>query len=98
MSRLITSFILYSVCVATSALAAVSIDDIIKMVKAGLGEDIIIGQLAKDHAKFDLNVDDLLKLKAAAVPEKVIRTMVSGPTSVSQPTSTKATVDTELEI
>jgi len=85
MSRLFASSMLFVVCLSTSALASISVDDVVKMSKAGLGEDVIIAQLAKDNAKFDLSVDDLIKLKGAGLSEKVIKAMVSGsPTSAPQ--------------
>jgi hypothetical protein len=79
--RLFFTLVPCVLCLTTSALAATSVDDVVKMVKAGLGEDIIIAQLAKDNTKFDLSVDDLIKLKGAKVPEQVIKAMVSGPAS-----------------
>jgi len=72
------------------AFAALTVDDIIKMNKAGLGEDIIIAQLAKDNAKFDLSTDDLIKLKGAGISDKVIKALVTGnsaPAAVAAPAS-----------
>jgi len=61
-----------------SVFGATSVDDVIKMSKAGLGEEVILAQLSKDNTKFDLSVDDLIKLKGAGLSEKVIKAMVSG--------------------
>ncbi len=48
-------------------------DDIIKLTMAGMGEDIILGVVAKtDKSTYDTSVDALLKLKSAGVSPKVI--------------------------
>ena len=89
--RLFFTLVPCVLCLTTSALAAISVEDVVKMAKAGLGEDVIIAQLAKENAKFDLSVDDLIKLKGAKVPEQVIKAMVSGPASPGASTTASST-------
>jgi hypothetical protein len=99
MNRLLISLIAGLVFLSTMALAAISVADVVKMAKAGLGDDVIIAQLAKENAKFDLSVDDLIKLKGAGLSEKVIKAMVSGPSTSAQPSApASATPAPALEI
>jgi hypothetical protein len=55
--------------------------DIIDMVSAGLSDDIVIAKIrdasAQDHLGFDTSVDGLKALKAAKVPDDVIKVMIN---------------------
>jgi hypothetical protein len=53
-----------------------SVDDVIKLSKAGLRDDVIIAQIKKRLQPFDLTADQLVALKNAHVSERVIETMV----------------------
>jgi hypothetical protein len=53
-------------------------ESVIGMVKAGLGEGIIVQKIRASARKFDTSTDGLLKLKAAGVPDKVIEAMIGG--------------------
>ena len=53
-------------------------DGVIKMVKAGLAESVIIQKIRTSQKKFDTSTDGLIKLKTAGVPDKVIEAMVGG--------------------
>lgn len=67
---------------------------IIKMVKAKLGEGIIISKIRNSKASFDLSTEALIKLKDAGVSDNIIGTMQnpqSQPTSASQPMNSSAT-------
>lgn len=50
--------------------------DILKMVEAKLGDDIIIGKIKSSPGNFDTSIDAVLKLKAAGVSDAVIRAIV----------------------
>lgn len=52
-------------------------DSIIKMVKAGLTEDVILDVINAKPGQYSLNTDDLIALKTANVPSKVIAAMIS---------------------
>jgi hypothetical protein len=54
-----------------------SVDDVIKMTKAGLGEDLIITQVKANGTPFNLSTDQLISLHAAGVSDRVIATMVN---------------------
>ncbi len=51
-------------------------ETIIKMVKAGLGEDVIISTITSQPAKYSTAPDDLIALKGANVSDRVIGVMV----------------------
>jgi hypothetical protein len=54
-------------------------DSIVKLVAAGLGEDTIIGIVNTQPGKYSVAADDIIALKKAAVPEKVIAAMLNRP-------------------
>jgi len=51
-------------------------DSVIKMVKAGLSEDVIVSMVKTQPAKYTLKPDELIRLKSAGVPDKVVAAMV----------------------
>jgi len=51
--------------------------DVVKMVKAGLSEDLIIQRIKTAKTGFDLSTDQILKLKDASVPESIIKAMLA---------------------
>jgi hypothetical protein len=63
---------------AVNAQEVLTNDGVIKMVKAGLAESVIIQKIRTSQKKFDTSTDGLIKLKGAGVPDKVIEAMVGG--------------------
>ncbi len=53
-----------------------TVNDVIKLSKAGLSDDVIIQQIKKKGQSFDLSTDQLLQLKAAHVSDRVIQVMI----------------------
>ena len=47
-----------------------------KMVKAGLSEDVILSMVKSQPAKYNLSPDNLIALKSAGVPDRVVAAMV----------------------
>jgi hypothetical protein len=52
-------------------------DSVLKMVKAGLGEGLIVNMIQGQPGKYSLTPDDLVKLKEQGVPEKVMGAMIA---------------------
>jgi hypothetical protein len=52
-------------------------EDILKLVKAGMSEEVILGTVGSKPGKYSLNVDDMIALKQAGVSDKVIAAMVA---------------------
>lgn len=48
----------------------------IRLVKAGISEDIIVQQIKKNRRPFDLSTDQLIQLKSASVSDRIIETMM----------------------
>jgi hypothetical protein len=69
-----------------------TVDDVIKMSKAGRSDAVIIEQLKKEGQYFNLSSDQLLKLKTAHVSKQVIQVMVDPyPIRDDQPSSPEKT-------
>jgi hypothetical protein len=66
--------LLVLLCFAQSAL---NNDAIVKMVKAGLGEDIVVSTINGQPGKYGTTADDLIALKKAGVPDKIIAAMMA---------------------
>jgi len=58
---------------------AVSKEEIITLAQLGISADEIIKAIEKDRTIFSLEISDILELKNAGVPEKVIRFMLATP-------------------
>jgi hypothetical protein len=54
-------------------------DGVVKMVKAGLPEAVIIQKIRSSERRFDTSTDALVRLKSAGVPDKVIEAMLGAP-------------------
>jgi hypothetical protein len=52
-------------------------ESIVKMVKSGLGESLIISMVQGQPGKYSLTPDEVLKLKEAGVSEKILATMAN---------------------
>lgn len=66
-------------------------DELIKLAKAGLSEDILLAVVAKaDKSKYDISADGLLKLKVGGVSDKVIASILG--ISVATPAPAPAPV------
>jgi hypothetical protein len=51
-------------------------DSVLKLVKAGMGDDLIVNMINTQPGAYSVTTDDLIFLKAAGIPEKVIGAMV----------------------
>jgi hypothetical protein len=69
---------------ATVAHAGEVLDNaaVIRMVRSGLGSDVVTLKIEQSAARFDLSTDGLIALKIAGVPDPVIKAMlIKGDTS-----------------
>lgn len=55
---------------------AMTVEDVIKLSKAGLSDDLIIAQIKTRNQRFALSTDQLIQLKTAKVSERVIQVMI----------------------
>src|SRR5579859_3998896 len=56
---------------------ALSNDDVIQMVKAGLGEDLIVSMVQSQPGRYNLATDDLVTLKQQGLSDKILSAMVA---------------------
>jgi hypothetical protein len=80
-------------CLAVAAQQALNNDSIIKMVKAGLSEDIIVSTINASPGTYDISADALIGLKQAGVGDKVIAAIVTknaAPVSSTPPAAATA--------
>jgi hypothetical protein len=56
---------------------ALTNDSIVKLVKAGMGDDLIVNMVNTQPANYSLGPEDLIALKKAGVSERVINAMVT---------------------
>lgn len=71
-----------------------TVEDVVALVEAGLGEDVIVEKLRQDATPFDLSVDQLLALKKAEVSSEVIKAMIN-PNAGSSATADDARAEAE---
>ena len=64
--------------------------DVIKLVKAKIAEDLIIAKIKQSKTKFDVSVDGLVALKEAGVSDNVIAAMMNPAASAAPPPSAPA--------
>ena len=53
-----------------------TVEDIGRLVQAGISEDLIIAKLRKNGKAFDLSTDELLRLKKAGVSDRILNVMM----------------------
>jgi hypothetical protein len=70
-------------------------ETVVTMVKAGLGEDLIIMKIKSSPSAFDLSTDSIIKLKTQGVNENILKAMMEtkGETTQGQKTETPQTKD-----
>jgi len=61
---------------AAAAPAGLSVEDVIKLAKAGLSEDIILHEIKKRNHAFELTTDQIIALKTANVSDRVVAVMI----------------------
>jgi hypothetical protein len=72
------------------AQATLTNDSIIRSVKEGLGEDLVVTAIQTQPGKYATGLDDMTALKAAGVSEKIIKAMIARSNSSNAPSTTTA--------
>ena len=67
-------------------------EEVIKLAKAGLSEDIIIQQIKKNGQPFDLSTEQLIALKAENVSDRIVQAMLNPSAALEIPASAPAPV------
>lgn len=87
--------------VLASAQDVLTNDSIIKMVKAGLGETVVVNMIQSQPGKYSLTADDLVKLKQQGVSDKILAAIVtkgSGGSSVATNPAATPTASADSDI
>ncbi|HYE76244.1 MAG TPA: hypothetical protein VEF04_23060 [Blastocatellia bacterium] len=69
----------------TTAVSTMTNQDVIKLVRAGISDDIVITKIKQSRTKFDLSTDGLVQLKTAGVSERVLAVMMNPDTEATSP-------------
>jgi len=65
-------------------------DDILKLINGGLQESTIVSAIQAADTNFDLSVEELLSLRQAGVPDKVLNAMLASQTAKKNATGNNA--------
>ncbi|OFV95572.1 MAG: hypothetical protein A3H28_16925 [Acidobacteria bacterium RIFCSPLOWO2_02_FULL_61_28] len=78
MARIATmlSVVLLFLTVSLSSQETLTNDSVVKLVKAGLSEDLITGMVNTQPGKYSLGAEDIIALKNEGVSEKIIAAMI----------------------
>jgi hypothetical protein len=77
MRRSVLAALFVALCTVLAAQQAMTNDSVIKMVKAGLSDDIIVGSINSQPGQYDTSADGLIALKTAGASDKVVGAMVA---------------------
>jgi hypothetical protein len=77
MRKSLLATVLLAVCSVLAAQQAMNNDSVIKMVKAGLSDDIIVGSISSQPGQYDTSADGLIALKTAGASDKVVGAMIA---------------------
>jgi hypothetical protein len=69
--------LLFALALLAVAQDVLTNDSIVKMVKSGFGESLIVSMVQGQPGKYTLSPDELMKLKDAGVSEKILAAMAS---------------------
>jgi hypothetical protein len=59
-----------------SAARALTVDDVLRLHYAGVGEDVILSEILVTDSVFDLDVDEILRLHEAGVSDRLVQFMI----------------------
>jgi hypothetical protein len=76
MRNAVLTFLFLLVCPVLIAQQALNNDSIIKLIKAGLSEDLIVTSINSSPGEYDTSVNGLIALKKAGATDKVVSAMI----------------------
>ena len=77
--------LLLAVCSFLAAQQAMSNDAVLKLVKAGLSDDLIIATISASPGQYDVSADSIIALKKAGASDKVIGAIVAKSSHATPP-------------
>jgi hypothetical protein len=70
------TLLLLAICALAICQASLDNATILKLVKAGIGEDTIVGMVNQQQGRYALSADDIIALKNAGVSDKILSAMI----------------------
>jgi hypothetical protein len=95
MRKSLIAIVFLSFCPLLVAQQALNNDSVIKLVKAGLSDDLIVSTVNAQAGNYDTSTDGLIALKGAGVSDKVVAAIVqksAAPAAVAFPQQAPATI------
>jgi hypothetical protein len=77
MRKSLLATLILTFCAMLAAQQAMTNDSVIKMVKAGLSDDLIVGSINTQPGQYDTSTDALIALKTAGVSDRVVGAIMS---------------------
>jgi hypothetical protein len=88
MRKFFVTILLLAFCPVLFAQQVLNNDAVIKMVKAGLSDDIIIASINAQPGNFDTTTDGLVLLKTGGVSDKVVSAIITRHSALAAPAAT----------
>lgn len=85
MRKKILAIAFLAICPLLFAQQALNNDAVIKLVKAGLSDDLIVTTINASAGTYDTSADGIIALKTAGVSDKVVSAIVAKASAASQP-------------
>ena len=70
------AFLLSIIPATLNAQEPLTNETVLKLVKAGIGEDTIVGMVNQQPGKYALSADDMIALKSAGVSDRIMAAMI----------------------
>ena len=85
MRKNILAVLFLAICPVLFAQQALNNDSVIKLVKAGLSDDLIVSTINSQAGKYDTSTDGLIALKTAGVSDRVVTAIEAKVAEAAQP-------------
>jgi hypothetical protein len=85
--KYILAFVLVGICPLLVAQQALDNDSVVKLVKSGLSEDVIVSTIGGSAGNYDKSAAGLAALKDAGASDKIIAAIQAKPSAAASPTA-----------
>jgi hypothetical protein len=92
MRRIILALVLMAICPLVLAQQTLNNDSVIKLVKAGLSDDLIVSTINASPGTYDTSANGLIALKNAGASDKLIAAVIARNAGVATPAPATSTV------
>jgi hypothetical protein len=89
----LVALVLFSLSLVAFGQEALTNESIVKMTKAGLGEDLIVSMVQNQPGHYDLTPDSLVSMKSDGVSEKILAAMAAKNAAPAAPAGAVKTAD-----